>query len=81
MIRYNAKEGLFHSHVGWIFHKPNYPRMALIDKKDLEIDPGTSPRSPTSVHQLIDLRLLQSSDSNTSTTFPSRSSSESLSRL
>lgn len=36
---YNAKEGLFHSHVGWIFRKPNYPRMGLIDKKDLEIDP------------------------------------------
>lgn len=36
---YNAKEGLFHSHVGWIFRKPNYPRMGLIDKKDLDIDP------------------------------------------
>lgn len=37
--RYNAKEGLYHSHMGWIFRKPTYPRMALVDRKDLDIDP------------------------------------------
>ncbi|ORY88843.1 fatty acid desaturase-domain-containing protein [Leucosporidium creatinivorum] len=36
---YNAKQGLYHSHMGWIFRKPNYPRMALVDRKDLEADP------------------------------------------
>ncbi|KAI5475934.1 hypothetical protein MNV49_000709 [Pseudohyphozyma bogoriensis] len=37
---YNAKEGLWHSHVGWIFRKPNYPRMPLIDQRDLNVDPA-----------------------------------------
>lgn len=36
---YNAKEGLYFSHMGWIFHKPVYPRMALVDRKDLDADP------------------------------------------
>ncbi|KDE03148.1 hypothetical protein MVLG_06343 [Microbotryum lychnidis-dioicae p1A1 Lamole] len=36
---YNAKQGLYHSHMGWIFRKPTYPRMSLIDKKDLDADP------------------------------------------
>ncbi|KAL8276328.1 hypothetical protein RQP46_011253 [Phenoliferia psychrophenolica] len=36
---YNALDGLYHSHMGWIFRKPSYPRMALVDKKDLNADP------------------------------------------
>ncbi|SCV67904.1 BQ2448_5515 [Microbotryum intermedium] len=36
---YNAKQGLYHSHMGWIFRKPTYPRISLIDKKDLDGDP------------------------------------------
>lgn len=30
---YNAGKGLLFSHMGWIFRKPNYPRMGLIDRK------------------------------------------------
>ena len=26
--------------MGWIFYKPTYERMALVDKEDLESDPG-----------------------------------------
>ena len=40
--RYAATRGLFFSHMGWIFYKPNYERMSLIDKDDLENDPGGS---------------------------------------
>ncbi|KAK4058273.1 hypothetical protein OIO90_000430 [Microbotryomycetes sp. JL221] len=36
---YDAKKGLYHSHMGWIFRKPNYPLMKLIDRKDLDADP------------------------------------------
>ncbi|KAM0788281.1 hypothetical protein ACM66B_001427 [Microbotryomycetes sp. NB124-2] len=36
---YNAQKGLYHSHMGWIFRKPDYPLMKLIDRKDLEADP------------------------------------------
>ncbi|KAF8585127.1 hypothetical protein K439DRAFT_1083268 [Ramaria rubella] len=36
---YCATRGLFFSHMGWIFYKPSYPRMELIDKNDLEQDP------------------------------------------
>uniref|UniRef100_A0A8H7Y9T2 Acyl-CoA desaturase n=1 Tax=Psilocybe cubensis TaxID=181762 RepID=A0A8H7Y9T2_PSICU len=36
---YAATRGLFYSHMGWIFYKPNYTRMALIEKDDLESDP------------------------------------------
>ncbi|KAK4704034.1 stearoyl-CoA desaturase (Delta-9 desaturase), partial [Phenoliferia sp. Uapishka_3] len=36
---YNATQGLYHSHMGWIFRKPEYPRMALVDRKDLDADP------------------------------------------
>ena len=39
-FRYAATRGLFFSHMGWIFYKPNYERMGLIDKEDLENDPG-----------------------------------------
>ncbi|KAH9486300.1 Acyl-CoA desaturase [Psilocybe cubensis] len=39
---YAATRGLFYSHMGWIFYKPNYTRMALIEKDDLESDPGPS---------------------------------------
>ena len=35
----DATRGLFFSHMGWIFRKPTYPRMGLIDKRDLEADP------------------------------------------
>jgi len=38
--RYSATKGLFYSHMGWIFYKPNYERMALVDRKDLDSDPS-----------------------------------------
>lgn len=43
--RYNAKQGLYYSHMGWIFRKPMYPRMALIERNDLEADSGARRRS------------------------------------
>lgn len=36
---YNAKKGLWFSHMGWIFEKPFYPRMKFIDQEDLNADP------------------------------------------
>jgi len=39
-FRYAATRGLFYSHMGWIFYKPTYERMGLIERDDLEIDPG-----------------------------------------
>ncbi|KAG8931932.1 hypothetical protein FRC02_001954, partial [Tulasnella sp. 418] len=36
---YSASHGLLWSHMGWIFVKPNYERLALVDKEDLESDP------------------------------------------
>ncbi|EPQ60464.1 hypothetical protein GLOTRDRAFT_135138 [Gloeophyllum trabeum ATCC 11539] len=36
---YSATRGLLFSHVGWIFFKPVYEKMALVDKEDLENDP------------------------------------------
>ncbi|KAJ1568698.1 hypothetical protein HK096_005618 [Nowakowskiella sp. JEL0078] len=36
---YNAKKGLWFSHIGWIFEKPFYPRMKLVDQSDLNADP------------------------------------------
>ncbi|CCG81290.1 Stearoyl-CoA desaturase [Taphrina deformans PYCC 5710] len=35
---YSAEKGLFHSHMGWIFVKPHYPKLKLIDKSDLNAD-------------------------------------------
>ncbi|KAJ3129815.1 hypothetical protein HK098_008049 [Nowakowskiella sp. JEL0407] len=35
---YNAKRGLWFSHIGWIFEKPFYPRMKLVDQSDLNED-------------------------------------------
>lgn len=29
------------SHVGWLFFKPNYPKLYLIEREDLEKDPGS----------------------------------------
>ncbi|KAF4612235.1 hypothetical protein D9613_004217 [Agrocybe pediades] len=37
--RYAATRGLFYSHMGWIFFKPTYERMGLIERDDLENDP------------------------------------------
>jgi hypothetical protein len=37
---YAATRGLFFSHMGWIFYKPNYERMELIERDDLDNDPG-----------------------------------------
>ena len=31
---------MFYSHVGWIFYKPTYERLELVDRKDLDNDPG-----------------------------------------
>lgn len=36
---YSASNGLWWSHCGWIFWKPSYPRMKLIERADLESDP------------------------------------------
>lgn len=36
---YSAEKGLFHSHMGWIFVKPHYPKVKLIDQTDLNADP------------------------------------------
>lgn len=38
--RYAATRGLFYSHMGWIFYKPTYERMGLVDREDLDSDPG-----------------------------------------
>ncbi|TFK56611.1 hypothetical protein OE88DRAFT_1709215 [Heliocybe sulcata] len=40
---YSATRGLLFSHVGWIFFKPVYEKMSLVDREDLENDPGKSP--------------------------------------
>lgn len=36
---YSADRGLFFSHMGWIFVKPHYPKLKLIDQRDLLSDP------------------------------------------
>ncbi|TEB38788.1 hypothetical protein FA13DRAFT_1724731 [Coprinellus micaceus] len=36
---YAATNGLFYSHMGWIFYKPTYERMKLIERDDLDRDP------------------------------------------
>ncbi|TFL03679.1 hypothetical protein BDV98DRAFT_564618 [Pterulicium gracile] len=36
---YPATRGLLYSHVGWIFYKPMYRKLELVDKDDLESDP------------------------------------------
>lgn len=42
--RYCATRGLLFSHVGWIFFKPKYAKLHLIERNDLEEDPGLSTR-------------------------------------
>jgi hypothetical protein len=37
---YSATKGLWFAHCGWIFFKPKYSRMKLIEREDLESDPG-----------------------------------------
>lgn len=36
---YDSTRGFFYSHMGWMFQKPHYPRMKLIDASDLNADP------------------------------------------
>ncbi|KAG8850545.1 hypothetical protein FRC20_001991, partial [Serendipita sp. 405] len=36
---YAATRGLFFSHMGWIFRKPTYTKLSLIEKDDLDRDP------------------------------------------
>ncbi|CAG7854166.1 Acyl-CoA desaturase {ECO:0000305/PubMed:8538376}; AltName: Full=Delta(9)-desaturase {ECO:0000305}; Short=Delta-9 desaturase {ECO:0000305}; AltName: Full=Fatty acid desaturase {ECO:0000305}; AltName: Full=Stearoyl-CoA desaturase {ECO:0000305} [Serendipita indica DSM 11827] len=36
---YAATRGLFFSHMGWIFRKPTYTKLPLIEKDDLDRDP------------------------------------------
>ncbi|KDR81083.1 hypothetical protein GALMADRAFT_1122110 [Galerina marginata CBS 339.88] len=36
---YAATRGLFYSHIGWLFYKPTYARLNLIERDDLEDDP------------------------------------------
>ena len=43
---YAATKGLFYSHCGWIFLKPSYPRLKLIERDDLESDPGEHRMEP-----------------------------------
>ena len=38
--RYAATRGLLWSHMGWIFRKPVYERMKLVDSEDLNSDPS-----------------------------------------
>jgi len=40
LVSYAATKGLFYSHMGWIFYKPTYERMKLIECDDLDEDPG-----------------------------------------
>ncbi|KAF7971683.1 hypothetical protein HWV62_20126 [Athelia sp. TMB] len=40
---YAATRGLFYSHMGWIFYKPTYDRMGLIDRDDLDRDADWDP--------------------------------------
>ena len=35
---YDATKGLWFSHVGWIFVKTEYPKLRIIDKRDLDND-------------------------------------------
>ncbi|KAF7339125.1 Stearoyl-CoA desaturase [Mycena venus] len=36
---YAATRGLLYSHMGWLFFKPTYERMELVDREDLDSDP------------------------------------------
>lgn len=36
---YSIKQGFFHAHIGWIFVKPKYTKLHLIDARDLDSDP------------------------------------------
>lgn len=37
---YAATRGLLWSHMGWIFFKPRYDRLKVIEQDDLRSDPG-----------------------------------------
>ncbi|KAF9053392.1 hypothetical protein BJ165DRAFT_1339927 [Panaeolus papilionaceus] len=36
---YAATRGMFYAHIGWVFFRPVYERMGMIEKDDLENDP------------------------------------------
>ncbi|CAG8561807.1 hypothetical protein RhiirA5_357764 [Rhizophagus irregularis] len=36
---YSAAKGFWFSHMGWIFKRPHYPRLKLVDASDLNADP------------------------------------------
>ncbi|KDR81080.1 hypothetical protein GALMADRAFT_61389 [Galerina marginata CBS 339.88] len=36
---YAPSKGLFYAHIGWLFHKPTYERMEMIERDDLMKDP------------------------------------------
>ncbi|RKO85374.1 hypothetical protein BDK51DRAFT_16122 [Blyttiomyces helicus] len=38
MDPYNAKKGFWYTHIGWVYEKVHYPKMKLIDRKDLDED-------------------------------------------
>jgi hypothetical protein len=42
LYSYCATRGLLFSHVGWIFFKPTYTKLHLIERDDLDQDPGSS---------------------------------------
>jgi stearoyl-CoA desaturase (Delta-9 desaturase) len=37
---YNAKRGLWFSHMGWHFEKPRYTKLEYVDMSDLDSDPS-----------------------------------------
>ena len=43
LTSYAATRGFLWAHMGWIFFKPQYERLELIDRTDLDNDPGKSP--------------------------------------
>ncbi|KAJ3407766.1 hypothetical protein HDV05_005305, partial [Chytridiales sp. JEL 0842] len=57
---YAASKGFWFSHMGWIFERPQYKRIKLVEKKDLVEDPDsntlTTLSSPSSL--LLHFRLL-----------------------
>jgi stearoyl-CoA desaturase (Delta-9 desaturase) len=37
---YSAKKGLWFSHIGWLFTKPDYTKLEYVDMTDLDNDEG-----------------------------------------
>ena len=52
-FRYAATRGLFFSHMGWIFYKPSYEKIGLIDKDDIDNDFGMPCLRAIRIYNLI----------------------------